>query len=161
MSFLSVTESVYTDVIKFSVWTAAWARIWGGGAMASVWSFFMSLRSDIIWVCTASCLWTHSHCMIKEKHYYTKFMYKHTKLWEFCRLSVHTVTLIFAGPWHGCPPFPLHSRAMVTCSGRFLYSRGRLSSSSCSIATCWASRDTATLTPRTSILESVFIFLSF
>ena len=31
-----------------------------------------------------------------------------------------TVTVMFAGPWHGCPPFPLHSRAMVTCSGWFL-----------------------------------------
>lgn len=57
---------------------------------------------------------------------------------------------MFAGPWHGSPPFPLHSRAMVTCSGLFLYSRGRLSSSSCSIATCWASRATAILTPRWS-----------
>lgn len=57
----------------------------------------------------------------------------------------HTVTVRLAGPWHGCPPFPLHSRAMVTCSGWFLYSRGRLSSSSCSVATCWASRATAIL----------------
>lgn len=57
----------------------------------------------------------------------------------------HTVTLMFAAPWHGCPPFPLHSRAMVTCSDWFLYSSGRFSSNSCSSATCWASRATAIL----------------
>lgn len=37
-----------TDVIKFSVWTAAWARLCGGGATESVWSFLMSLHSDVI-----------------------------------------------------------------------------------------------------------------
>lgn len=52
---------------------------------------------------------------------------------------------MFAAPWHGCPPFPLHSRVIVTCSGWFLYSSGRLSSNSCSNATCWASRATAIL----------------
>lgn len=57
----------------------------------------------------------------------------------------HTVTVRLAGPWHGCPPFPLHSKAMVTCSGWFLYRSGRLSSNSCSVATCCASRATAIL----------------
>lgn len=66
----------------------------------------------------------------------------------FCR----TVTVRLAGPWHGCPPFPLHSRAMVTCSGWFLYSRGRLSSNSCSVATCWASRATAILNTKNESL---------
>lgn len=61
-----MAQCVYTDVIKFSVWTAAWARFWGGGAMESVWSFLMSRRSDIIWVCTASCLWTRSHYEVTE-----------------------------------------------------------------------------------------------
>ena len=68
-------------------------------------------------------------------------MYEYVTFMQFCR----TVTVRFAGPWHGWPPFPLHSRAMVTCSGWFLYSKGRLSKSSCSIATCWASCDTANL----------------
>lgn len=42
-------HNVYTDtdVIKFSVWTAAWARLCSGGATASVWSFLMSRHSDV------------------------------------------------------------------------------------------------------------------
>lgn len=54
-------QAVSTNVMKFSVWTAAWAKLWGGGATQSVWSFLMSLRSEVIWLCTASCLWTRSH----------------------------------------------------------------------------------------------------
>lgn len=75
--------------------------------------------------------------------YWIKYFLKNPKicLFFFC----HTVMVRLAGPWHGCPPFPLHSKAMVTCSGWFLYSRGRLSSNSCSVATCWASRATAIL----------------
>lgn len=151
-TYIYCVQSVYTDVMKFSVWTAAWARPWGGGAMESVWSFLMSLRSDVIWVCTASCLWTRSHFAATETTHTLldqgKEIIKCTKMWLVFSFSDRTVTVMFAGPWHGCPPFPLHSRAMVTCSGWFLYSRGRLSSSSCSIATCWASRATAILTTR-------------
>lgn len=92
--------SVYTDVIKFSVWTAAWARLWGGGAMASAWSFLTSLRSDVIGVCTASCLWTRSHYAVTEKtHRHINISWQGN--YKMCLVGILVVVL-----WQWCLQVP-------------------------------------------------------